>query len=111
MKTNPSQFSWQGATQRTDGSPYGPDDRRGYDLAIKEYGTGDEEYEVLLGVISTDNQYIAPVSDLANPIPEGHWEISVREVDNDNRVSEWATPLDVWYTDADPLPPTNFTAE
>lgn len=106
MLVNPKQFSWDGATTRVDGSTYDITDRKGYDLAIKPVGATDVEFVEILGVISTNQSFVAQISELANPINKGTWTAGVREVDNNNIKSEWAS-LD-FIVEVAPNAPTNF---
>ncbi len=106
MIVNPKQFSWDGATTRVDGTPYGVADRKGYNLAIKPTGTNDSDFVEILGVISTNQSYIAQISKLANPIKKGKWTAGVREVDINDIKSAWAE-ID-FIVEVAPSVPTNF---
>jgi len=106
MIVNPTTFSWDGATQRVDDTDYLATDRKGYDLAIKPTGAADDQFVVIMGVISTDQHYVAPLADLANPIEKGAWTAGVREVDVYDIRSDWAEAD--FVMEVAPKPPTNF---
>ena len=106
MIVNPTQFSWDGATDRVDGTLYEITDRKGYDLAVKPVGAPDTDFVVILGVISNSQSYVAPIADLVNPIEKGSWTAGVREVDVNDIRSDWA--LVDFIVEVAPNAPTNF---
>lgn len=106
MLTNPTQFSWDGAATRIDGTVYDSTDRKGYNLAIKPTGAPDSDFTEILGVISNSQSYVAKISDLANPIPKGMWTAGVREIDINDLRSNWAS-VD-FIIEVAPSAPTNF---
>ena len=108
MIINPTQFAWDGATERVDTTAYAATDRKGYDLAIKPTGAPDTDFIVIMGVISTSQSYVAPIADLANPIVKGAWTAGVREVDINDITSDWAQ-LD-FIVEVAPNMPSNFIA-
>jgi len=108
MIINPTQFSWDGATERVDATTYDATDRKGYDLAVKPTGAPDADFVVIMGVISTNQSYVAPIADLTNPIEKGLWTAGVREVDINDITSDWAQ-LD-FIVEVAPNAPSNFIA-
>lgn len=106
MIINPQEFKWTGATKRTNGVPYPPSERKGYELAIRLKGSTD--WKVVLGVISNNNDYVAPIGDLANPLNYGNYEAVVRDVDINDLKSDWSTTLEFSILAA-PEAPVNFT--
>ena len=110
--SNPKQFSWTGATMREDGTPYLPSDRKGYNASIRPANYPDalpEEY-IIFSPISETQEFVLPVSELANPPTDGDWLLSVQEVDKDNRQSAWSDDLPFTWVTANPKPPTGLLA-
>jgi len=108
MIINPTEFTWDGATTRVDSSTYDASQRKGYDLAIKPTGAPDSDFNIIMGVISNSQSFVAPISDLANPIEAGNWTAGVREVDINGITSDWAQ-LE-FVIAVEPSIPVNFTA-
>jgi len=106
---NPKQFKWTGATERTDGTPYLPTDRKGYDVSIRQAGES-RTANIVLGVISQTQDFVMPIVDLANPPAEGDWLLAVREVDSGGRVSAWSDDLPFSVVVAVPKSPTGLAA-
>jgi len=105
---NPNQFSWVGASEREDGTPYLPADRRGYNVFI--YPAGGSPAEVTFTAVSEANDFSMPVSDLGNPLAEGEYEMVITDVDTDGRESMFSAPITFLIVVAAPKPPTGLVA-
>ena len=105
---NPKEFTWVGATERTDGTPYDSTERRGYNVYI--YPAGESPTEVTFAAISQENDFTMPVSDLGNPLDEGDYEMVVTELPVKGRESDYSVPITFSIVVANPKPPTGLTA-
>ena len=109
-----NQFSWIGASEREDGSPYLPEERRGYDASIRpaaDVGESPDNYLVFTSTEpSPSNDYTMPYGLLGNPLTEGDWIFVVRDVDKDGRMSAWSADYEFSVVITRPKPPTGLSA-
>lgn len=104
---NPTEVSWQGATEREDNTPYTPDMRHGYNVTIVPEGDapGAVVFTSIGGEAGNANNYSMPLADLGNPLTEGNWWIYVQDEDTDGRQSAWSQPALISWVIAAPKPP------
>lgn len=110
--SNPINFSWTGATERVDGTPYLPVDRKGYNASmrpINEAASSPDNF-IVFSPISETQDFVFPVMQLANLPTDGDWLFTVQEVDKQNRLSDWATEISFTWVTANPKPPTLLSA-
>lgn len=92
---NPTHLSWVGATEREDGTPYGLNERRGFNVFI--YPAGDSPAEVTFTATGNPltNDYTMPIADMGAPLADGDWQLVITDVDLDGRESLYSLPIDI----------------
>ena len=108
---NPSSISWTGSNEREDNTPYLPEERRGYHVAIVPDGAaGTPDDYIRFSAISQSYDYTMPLSELANPLTEGSYQVYLQDEDVDGRKSVWSAPIAISWVTANPKPPTGLIA-
>ena len=103
---NPNTFSWTGSNEREDGTPYLPEERRGFNVYIYQGSPG----EVTFTAISQAYDFSMPISDLGDPLAEGDYSMVGTDVDTDGKESGFSAPIEFSIVVAIPKPPTGLIA-
>ena len=108
-------FSWVGATEREDNTPYTPEERHGYNILILKPsdpppGINDTPLYVAIGTAPVPNEYSIEIDQLGAKLAEGDYLFYVQDEDTEGRKSEWSPePAAFTVVIAAPKPPTGLS--
>ena len=110
MKINPKELSWRGTSARSDGTPYLPSERHGYEVGYKKTGATVDN-SVLMSVVAEDSNYVAPLSNTA-ALPFDTYSFAVRDIPKNGSPSDWSLPISVEFKKVYAMPemPTSLQA-